>query len=567
MRVTNGMIRNTALRGMNQSANKLNKLFGQYTTQKKIQTVADDPIIAGRTMKLQTTVSDITQYQENAKEAESWMNVSEGSIGNIEKVLETVRKKCLEVATGTKEASDKDKINTELQELVKEILSQTNTSYANRYVFSGFKTQEPPILTAELTLGSDTTLALGTTGPKMTLVSGTKIAAGSNFKEKSVISRGSKLGAGTTIKAADVLGLCGIKDAEMPKYKVDSDYIVPDGTIIESPLAKELGLVDDYSSYTVTAAHPVTITAGTSLSAEAKTKYDGLPAGHPGLTPCTHETSTLIKIEPGTRFTNAEAQSLKAAGIIEVAPDSGDYVVGGTGLTIPKKTLLSDAVIPIICKGEGINRVGSGDGTVGANGFIANVDSYETNEEISFAGESTLEGGSQAASGSSLKAGTVLPKDSFNPIVFGKTDGQKIEYQIGNNNNIDINVLGIDSIISNLMKVMGDATNTVNTVLENKEAYNSQELYDAFKEVINGIDSVKSDLAVKSSNLGSRMQRLDYVDKRLTNEKTTFKELLTETEGVDVTEVYADFNAEYMTYQYALKATSQVLTNTLADYL
>ena len=55
VRVTNGMIRNTALRGMNQSANKLNKLFGQYTTQKKIQTVADDPIIAGRTMILLST--------------------------------------------------------------------------------------------------------------------------------------------------------------------------------------------------------------------------------------------------------------------------------------------------------------------------------------------------------------------------------------------------------------------------------------------------------------------------------------------------------------------------------
>ncbi len=63
------------------------------------------------------------------------------------------------------------------------------------------------------------------------------------------------------------------------------------------------------------------------------------------------------------------------------------------------------------------------------------------------------------------------------------------------------------------------------------------------------------------------MSRIDYVKSRLTEQKTTFKNLLSETEDVDIEETYVEFNTQYATYQSALKATSKIITNTLADYL
>ena len=46
------------------------------------------------------------------------------------------------------------------------------------------------------------------------------------------------------------------------------------------------------------------------------------------------------------------------------------------------------------------------------------------------------------------------------------------------------------------------------------------------------------------------------------------KELvLSETEDIDMEEVYTNFNVQYATYQSALQAMSKVITNTLADYL
>lgn len=299
MRVTNGMIRNTTLNGLYSNINALNKTYAQMVTGKKIQTVSDDPIIAGRALKLKSTVLETSQYESNTKEAMSWMEVTESSLGNMTKILTSIREKFVEAANGTLEKDDIAALQKDVEQLWTQLQQEANTTYGGRYVFSGYKTKEP---------------------------------------------------------------------------------LIKDGQL--------------------------------------------------------------------------------------------------------------------------------------------------------------------------------------NPEVFNKIDGHAIDYEIGVNTTITVNTEGMDEVF----KEMEDLFNKVFQECERPDI-TLNELNQMFTEKLDDIDALLANISEKTSDLGSRMARIEHTKERLADQKITFKNLLSETEDIDVEEVYTNFNVQYATYQSALQATSKIITNTLADYL
>ena len=289
MRVTNGLYNNM---------NALNKTYAQMATGKKIQTVSDDPIIAGRALKLTTTVLETTQFESNTKEAMSWMEVTEASLDNMTKILTEIRTKCVQASNGTLEKSELEAVKTDIEQLWNQLEDEANTTYGGRYVFSGYKTNQP-------------------------------LMEGGNV-------------------------------------------MFPDGT----------------------------------------------------------------------------------------------------------------------------------------------------------------------------------------------TKDQKIEYEIGVNTTIDINITGMEDLF-NKMK-----TSFEEIVTEVKDPdTTADDLNKMFTAKLDEIDGFLEKISEKTSDLGSRMSRVEYTQERLAEQKITFKNLLSETEDIDIEETYTNFNIQYATYQSALQATSKIITNTLADYL
>ncbi|MBP3889447.1 MAG: flagellar hook-associated protein FlgL [Cellulosilyticum sp.] len=142
MRVTNGMIINTTLHGLYSNMNALNKTYAQMATGKKIQTVSDDPIIAGRALKLKSTVLETAQFESNTKEALSWMEVTESSLDNMTGILQDIRTKCVQASNGTLEEEDLAAVKTDIEQLWQQLQEEANTTYNGRYVFSGYKTDQ-----------------------------------------------------------------------------------------------------------------------------------------------------------------------------------------------------------------------------------------------------------------------------------------------------------------------------------------------------------------------------------------------------------------------------------------
>lgn len=141
MRVTNSMISRNSMTNMNKNKVNVDTLNTQMTTQKKIIRPSDDPIIAVRALRLRSNLSELNQYYErNIPDAQSWLEVTEGALENMEKLLQEIYTKCVDGSTDVKTQEDRAAILKDLQSLSKQIYSEGNTDCAGRSVFTGFKT-------------------------------------------------------------------------------------------------------------------------------------------------------------------------------------------------------------------------------------------------------------------------------------------------------------------------------------------------------------------------------------------------------------------------------------------
>jgi len=142
MRVTNQMVTSSSLRNMQKSMQRVSNLNEQVTTGKKISAPSQDPVVAIRALKLRTTCDQLEQYKEkNIPDALSWLDTTQTSIQNVFNRLDDVYAYCEQGASDTYQTKDRSTIINELYALKDAIYAEGGTTYAGRYLFSGYKTE------------------------------------------------------------------------------------------------------------------------------------------------------------------------------------------------------------------------------------------------------------------------------------------------------------------------------------------------------------------------------------------------------------------------------------------
>lgn len=142
MRITNNMLINNMTYNLNGSLQRMEKLQYQTTTGKKFRVPSDDPIGASKSLKFNTDLSKVEQYQRNAKDATSWMKETEGALKEINEVLKRSYELTSQAANGTNSPDDLEKIKAEITELKGHVIQIANTTYAGRSIFTGYKTDQ-----------------------------------------------------------------------------------------------------------------------------------------------------------------------------------------------------------------------------------------------------------------------------------------------------------------------------------------------------------------------------------------------------------------------------------------
>lgn len=150
MRITSKMMQATSLRNLNINKVLQEKLTNQMSTGKKITRPSDDPVIAIRSLKLNSSLDKIDQYYEkNASDAESWLELTESALSTVNEILtKDIRNNIISAKSSYKTAEDREAVITHLRKAIEEIYSTGNADSGGRSIFTGYRTDMPLSLTA-----------------------------------------------------------------------------------------------------------------------------------------------------------------------------------------------------------------------------------------------------------------------------------------------------------------------------------------------------------------------------------------------------------------------------------
>ncbi|MCL2840113.1 MAG: hypothetical protein FWE05_05005 [Defluviitaleaceae bacterium] len=155
MRVTNAMVFNSSLNNIWRNARHLNNLVTQIETTQRIQRPSEDPMMANRALRYRTILSEAEQFKSNNDRGLAWMEVTESSFLNLlvgtpsnPSIFQRLHDRLLQSSsTGINHPDNQRGMIDEMRQFLYQMTRiEMNQSYMGRYVFSGFHTDEPPVL-------------------------------------------------------------------------------------------------------------------------------------------------------------------------------------------------------------------------------------------------------------------------------------------------------------------------------------------------------------------------------------------------------------------------------------
>lgn len=513
MRITNKIMQRNNLSNINTNKIYQDKLSTQMSTQKKINRPSDDPVVAIRALRLRSNVTEITQYySKNIPDAESWLNVTEDALKNLSQIMTSMIEQCTKGSNGDLKSEDRQIILEQLKALGDEVYTTGDADYAGRYVFTGYRTDTSLSYTEATTQPYEITEQLD----RNAITSCTKVESG------------------------DLL------DWTAANYK----------TLTACDEQK----VDTVEAYRFRLAYNDCSDGMAPVIA-----YQEKDAAGPGYTDKTITTTVVHSHE------NPYKQAADDPDAALFVPETGEIVLGEN--VYNKLMNVKDDV-----------------NTVGDEGEI----------RITYQKEDWLKGDLRPEHYFYCKSDPGTDDEIvYNSTFLGSNpERQAIEYDVGFNQTIRVNSTadecfqhGIGREVDDLVNAMQETIDleTVQSKIEKEmEVADEADLptlqtqLDAVKKAVTfsknkcqklferGITSFQGyldDANLCITNCGSRSSKLELIENRMQNQKTTFETLKSENEDVDITEVAIQLSSAELTYEAALMATGKVMQTTLLNFI
>lgn len=143
MRITNSIMTNNTKTNINLNKVEADRLNTMVASGQKITRPSDDPVIAIRALRLNSSMSTLNQYYEkNIPDASAWYKTTETALTQTDTVITKIREQLTTGASDENTAEDRTNILEELKSLRDQIYASGNADYAGRTVFTGYRTGE-----------------------------------------------------------------------------------------------------------------------------------------------------------------------------------------------------------------------------------------------------------------------------------------------------------------------------------------------------------------------------------------------------------------------------------------
>lgn len=139
LRITNSMMISKAMRNQTNNLRNMDKWNNDLNAMTHLHKPSDDPVKVGRTLRLQSEITLSTQYSDNLDSAKAWLETTESSLSEVNKVMQRIREITVQGANGVLKEDDKSKISQEIGQLREHLITVSNQTYTGRHIFSGYR--------------------------------------------------------------------------------------------------------------------------------------------------------------------------------------------------------------------------------------------------------------------------------------------------------------------------------------------------------------------------------------------------------------------------------------------
>jgi len=537
MRVTNKMIMNNSASNINSAKEVVNTRNKQMTSQKRIDKPSDDPVIAVRSLRLATTLSQVSQYySKNIPDANQWLDITETALININDVATDCKTICVGGSTDSYNSqSDRKTMLTQLESLQKALFAEGNADYANRTVFTGYRTNSNLTFTEDETQTKyriNQTLSVEDLMEEHRYYSGNVVVP---TTEAEVIAPQNNAALISDITETDYYRLrINYKDLDSIG-SINIKY--EDGTEIPFTFTETNGVFDN-----------------TTAQTDAASGF------------------TLTVYDNETDWAEADAENIKRVDdtSIVVIKETGEIIFGDKVASTIKT---NKAEVSVQYDKTGFNE-----------GQLRPEYYYNCTKMID-------------STGATLTSNNEYTKFDAN----GNVIHFDIEYTIAANQTIAINTEASDVFDSSLQRDLDEMMNAVQRVIsaydkldtiknmKSETQYASdedqewldkwqdaaQKEYDyynnnmrkLFDSEIGNIQSYCDKITLALTDLGCKEQSLDLTKVRVGDQRETVQQLQTENDDVDLSQIIIDYTAAYTAYQASLTAAGKLGDSTLLNYI
>ena len=144
MRVTDSMLRSSALRSLGANASSLAGIQEQVATTKRLNRPSDDPAQVRQAVKLHDGIAELEQFTRNIDAGNRRLSTADSAMAGAGYVIQRARELAIQGANGSLSATDRTTMALEVAQLADQLVQEASTKVGDSYVFSGFKTDVPP---------------------------------------------------------------------------------------------------------------------------------------------------------------------------------------------------------------------------------------------------------------------------------------------------------------------------------------------------------------------------------------------------------------------------------------
>ncbi len=130
-RINTNILSMQALFEFQKTSNEIGVRQSRLSTGKRINSASDDPTGFAIASRIESRVRGQAQALANIADAQSMLSVAEGSLGTIQEILMTMKEKVMQGANATLASSDRNIIDSTLDDLSGEINSIVSSSTFN----------------------------------------------------------------------------------------------------------------------------------------------------------------------------------------------------------------------------------------------------------------------------------------------------------------------------------------------------------------------------------------------------------------------------------------------------